>query len=123
MSSICNPGMVTDLTALNQYISGCSDNFWLTHTVKFVSDDLFVVPGPLTLKDLPKYTVGIQHNTHTVNVKCHSSRPIVDTETIDDLTIVSVAVYNRSSMPWTLPPSGVIGNIHVSNNDTAATDI
>ena len=79
--------MVTDLTALNQYISGCSDNFWLTHSDKFVSDDLFVVPGSLTLKDLPKYTVGIQQNAHTVNVKCHSSRPIVDTETTDDLTI------------------------------------
>ena len=65
MLSMRNPGMVTELTALNQYISGYGDNFWLTHSDKFVSDDLFVVPGPLTLKDLSKYTVGIQQNTHT----------------------------------------------------------
>ena len=125
MSSMRNPGMVTDLTALNQYISGYGDNFWLTHSDKFVSDDLFVVPGPLTLKDLPKYTVGIQQNTHTVNVKCHSSRPIVDAESTDDLTIepttkvyFTVALYNRSITPQTLP-SGIIGDIHVSDNDTA----
>ena len=125
MSSMRNTGMVTDLTALNQYISGYGDNLWLTHNDKFVSDDLFVVAGPLTLKDLSKYTVGIQQNTHTVNVKCHSSRPIVDTESTDDLTIepatkvyVTVAVYNRSNTPQTLP-SGIIGDIHVSDNDTA----
>ena len=46
MSSMRNPGMVTDLTALNQYISGYGDNFWLTHSDKFVSDDLFVVQVP-----------------------------------------------------------------------------
>ena len=125
MSSMHNPGMVTDLTALNQYISGYGNNSWLMHSDKLVSDDLFVVPGPLTLEDLPKYTVSIQQNTYTVNVKCHSSRPIVDTESTDDLTIepttkvcVTVAVYNTSNTPQTLS-SGIIGDIHVSNNDTA----
>ena len=125
MSSMCNSGMVTDLTALNQYISGYGDNFWLTHSDKFVSDDLFAVPGPLTLKDQPMYTISIQQNTYTVNVKCNSSRPIADTESTDELTIepttkvyVTVAIYNRSNTPQTLP-SGIIGDIHVSDNYTA----
>ena len=131
---IGNQGNVTDLAALNRSIEGLGEQFWLTHSDKFPSDDLFLVPGPVNIKDLHRHTVGVQHNARPVNVKCHPSRPLVDSGTMDDLTIepstrvhVTVAVYNRSNTAQILP-SGIIGDIHVSDSDSdtkfqaAATD-
>ena len=131
---IGNQGNVTDLAALNPSIEGLGKQFWLTHSDKFPSDDLFLVPGPVNIKDLHRHTVGVQHDARPVNVKCHPSRPLVDSGTMDDLTIepstkvyVTVAVYNRSNTAQILP-SGIIGDIHVSDSDSdtkfqaAATD-
>ena len=131
---IGNQGNVTDLAALNRSIEGLGEQFWLTHSDKFLSDDLFVVPGPVNIKDLHRHTVGAQHNVRPVNVKWHPSRPLVDSDTMDDLTIepsakvyVTVAVYKRSNTAQILP-SGIKGDIHVSDSDNdtkfqaAATD-
>ena len=92
------------------------------------------MPGPVNIKDLHRHTVGVKHDARPVNVKCHPSRPLVDSDTMDDLTIepsskvyVTVAVYNRSNTAQILP-SGIIGDIHVSDSDSdtkfqaAATD-
>ena len=65
---VSNQGVVTDLAAFNQYIQGLGDMYWLSQSEKFISDDLFVVPGPLHIKDLPRYTLGQQHETKSVNV-------------------------------------------------------
>ena len=95
---------------------------------------MIVVPGLLHIKDLPRYTVGQQHETKSVNVKCHPNRPLAPTETTDDLTIdpsmnvyVTVAIYNRPNTTQILPP-GIIGDPCVPNSDnqdkftTATTD-
>ena len=97
---IGNQGNVTDLAALNRSIEGLGEQFWLTHSDKFPSDDLLLVPGPVNIKDLHRHTVGVQHDARPVNVKCHPSRPLVDSDIMDELTIepctkvyVTVAVY------------------------------
>ena len=112
-------GSVTDLAALNHSIEGLGEQFWLTHSDQFLPDDLFAVPGPVNIKDLHRHTVGAR----PVNVKCHPSRPLVDSDTMDDLTTepstkiyVTVAVYNRSNTAQILP-SCIIGDIHVSDNE------
>ena len=69
-----------------------------------------------------------------LNGKCYPNKPLVDGDTIYDLTIepstkgyVTVAVYNRSNTAQILP-SGLMGGIHVSDSDNdtkfqaAATD-
>ena len=131
---VSNEGVVTYLASFNQYIQGLSDKYWLSQSEKLISDDLFVVPGPLHIEDLPRYTVGQQRETKSVNVKCHPSRPPASTETTDDLTInpstnvyVTVAIYNRSNTTQVLPPR-IIGDLCVPNRDNqdkftiAATD-
>ena len=56
-----NHGVVTHLAALNRYVEGLGDKFWLTQSDKFLSDDLFVVPGPVNIRDLTRHTQGVQY--------------------------------------------------------------
>ena len=72
-----NHGVVTDLSVLNRYVESLGDKFWLTQSDKFFSDDLFVVPGPVHIKELTRHTLGVQYKARPVNVKCHSSRSLV----------------------------------------------
>ena len=129
-----NHGVVIDLAALNRYVEGLGDKFWLTQSYKFLSDDLFVVPGPVNIKELSRHALSVQYKARPVNVKCHSSRPLVHGDTMDDLTIepstqvyVTVAIFNRSNTVQSLL-SGIIGDINVPDNDNdskfraAATD-
>ena len=65
-----NQENVTDLAALNRSIEGLGEQFWLTHSDKFPSDDLFLVPGPVNIKGLHRHTVGVQHDARPVNATC-----------------------------------------------------
>ena len=118
-----NHGVVTDLAALNHCVEGLGDKFWLTQSDKFLSDDLFVVPGPVNIKELTRHILVVQYKARPVKVKCHSSTPLVNGDTMDNLTIgqstqvyVTVAIFNRSNTVQSLP-SSIIGDINVPDSD------
>ena len=49
---IGNQGNATELAASNRSIEGLGEQFWLTHSDQFLSDDLFVVPGPVNINPI-----------------------------------------------------------------------